>query len=68
MRRKWIEREATLQARIRQLEHIICPGEQHEYCMTVENEHLIDGTGTILYTRRYVCKRCGKIIEKEGPC
>lgn len=65
MRRKWIEHEATLRMRIRQLEHIICPGEQHELCKAGEEMHIIDGQGTTIYTRRYVCKRCGKITERE---
>ena len=68
MRKAWVEREAILRSRIRQLEHIICPGEQHEYCRAGEEIHVIDGHGTMIFTRRYVCKRCGKIEEREEYC
>ena len=65
-RKARIERMVKMEARIKQLEHIICPGEQHEYCKASEEMHIIDAQGSTTFTRRYVCKRCGKEITREG--
>ena len=64
-RKARIERMVRMEERIKQLENIICPGEQHEYCLAGQTMHIIDSYGTATYTRRYVCKRCGKEITRE---
>ena len=51
-------------ARIKELENIICPAEQHDFVMASETMHIIDGYGTTIYDRRYVCKRCLKQMNK----
>ena len=58
------EREAHYKFRIKELENIICPAEQHDYVMASEEMHIIDGHGTVIYDRRYVCKRCLKQMYK----
>lgn len=64
MRRKQIEENMLLRARIKELENIICPGEQHDYAKVSEESTIIDEYGACVYHRRYVCKRCLKAIEK----
>ena len=64
-RPKLREREMLFKARIKELENIICPAEQHDYEVVGEEMHIIDGYGTTIYSRRYVCKRCLKAIERE---
>ena len=59
------ERELLFKTRIKELENIICPAEQHDYAVASEEIHIIDGHGTMLYSRRYVCKRCLKAIERN---
>ena len=59
------ERELLFKARIKELENILCPAEQHDYAIAVEESHCLDGRGTMLYSRRYVCKRCLKAIERN---
>lgn len=62
--RKYSERELRYEARIRELENLLCPGEQHDF---KEVEHRIlraspDGFEVIAY-RRAVCARCYKVVE-----
>lgn len=64
-RKARIERMVRMEERIKQLERIICPGEQHDYCLFKENMYIVDSYGTTTYTRRYVCLRCGKEITRE---
>lgn len=59
------KRELLLKARIKELENLLCPGEQHDYHQVDEVSHVIDGRGTTTYTRRFVCKRCLKAVEKH---
>ena len=61
---KLVEREMLFKARIKELENILCPGEQHDYAMVSEEMHILDGYGTTAYTRRYVCRKCLKAVEK----
>lgn len=66
MRKKYlIESLRKAQARIEALENILCPAEQHDYAVASEEMHIIDGYGTIIYSRRYVCKRCLKAMERN---
>ena len=58
-------RELIFKARIKELENILCPAEQHDYAIASEEMHIIDGHGTAIYSRRYVCKRCLKAIERD---
>lgn len=51
--------------RIKELENIICPAEQHSFVMVDEELCITDSYGTTYRTRRYVCKKCLKEIEKE---
>ena len=59
------EREFLFKARIKELENILCPAEQHDYAVADEEMHIIDGCGTAIYSRRYVCKRCLKVMERD---
>ena len=65
---EWRERETLLKARIKELENLICPGELHEYQKVDEEMHLIDVMGTVIYDRRYVCKRCYKVTNRTEYC
>ena len=55
----------TQAARIRELEEILCPCEQHDWVST--GYHFDDGTGygdsTTFY--HYICKRCKKRMQME---
>ena len=51
--------------RIKELENIICPAEQHDFIKVDEEAYIIDGYGSTIFTRRYVCKRCLKEVEKD---
>lgn len=57
-RKRRNERELLLRARIKELENILCPGELHDWRRVSENHIIVDGYGTDIYVRRYVCKRC----------
>lgn len=59
-----VEREMLFKARIKELENIICHGEQHDYAIADEKTEVYDGRGSTVYHRRYVCKRCLKAVEK----
>lgn len=52
-------------ARVKELENIICPAEQHDFHLVGEKLCITDGYGTTYRTKRYVCKKCLKEIEKE---
>ena len=58
-------RNARVDARIKELENIICPAEQHDFVVAGETMHIIDGFGTTIYERHYVCKRCLKRMTKN---
>lgn len=63
---KRLEREnLLLKARINELENLLCPGESHEYKKVHEEWHSIDGHGTLVYDRRYVCQRCFNVMERR---
>lgn len=64
-RSRLVERELLFKARIKELENILCPAERHDYAVAGEEMHIIDGHGTTIYSRRYVCKRCLKAIERD---
>ena len=64
MFRKVKELELLYKARIKELENVICPGEQHDYAMVDETQTARD-YGVIVYHRRYVCKRCLKAKENS---
>ena len=55
-------RELELMSRIKELENLLCPAEQHDYHMVDEVEHVMYAAGLaeIEYTRVYVCKKCFK--------
>lgn len=57
--------ETALKFRIKELENIICPAEQHDYALADETIHVVDGHGTTVFSRRYVCKRCLKAKERD---
>ena len=63
MFRKIKERELLYKARIKELENVICPGEQHDYAL-VDETKVLKEYGVFVFHRRYVCKRCLK--AKEG--
>ena len=58
------EIEAHYKFRIKELENIICPGEQHDYALVDETQVLREN-GVFVYHRRYVCKRCLKAKEES---
>lgn len=64
MFRKIKERELLYKTRIKELENVICPGEQHDYALVDETQNLSE-YGVFVYHRRYVCKRCLKVKEKS---
>lgn len=66
--KKRLEHELIQKARIKELENIICPGEIHDYQMVDEETRIVGCNGRPIYTRRYVCKRCLKAIEKVEYC
>lgn len=53
-----------LRARIKELENIICPAQQHSYIEVSKKSDVIDGYGTVVYHRRYVCKKCLREYEE----
>lgn len=57
--------ETALELRIKELENIICPAEQHDYALVDETMHVVDGYGTTVFSRRSVCKRCLKVKERN---
>jgi hypothetical protein len=64
MFRKIKERELLYKTRIKELENVICPGEQHDYALVNETPTFKE-YGIIVYHRRYVCKRCLKAKEES---
>lgn len=59
------KRELLLQARIKELENILCPAEQHDWREVSSTMHLLDSQGTTICTKRLVCRRCYKSIEQD---
>ena len=64
MFRKIKERELLYKARIKELENVICPGEQHDYAL-VDETKVLKEYGVFVFHRRYVCKRCLKAKEES---
>jgi hypothetical protein len=62
--RRRTELELLLRVRIKELENILCPGELHDWQRVSENHIIVDGYGTEIYVRRYVCKRCLRADER----
>jgi hypothetical protein len=60
-----IARETTLKARIKELENILCPAEQHDFALVDKTMHVVDAHGTTAFSCRYVCKRCLKVKERD---
>lgn len=54
-----------LKTRVKELENILCPGEQHTYKEVSHEDSIIDEYCTCLRTTRYVCTRCFKAIEEQ---
>ena len=56
------KREFEYQARIKELENIICPAEQHDFHVVDKIEHIIPSgpSADIEYTETLVCKKCLK--------
>lgn len=49
-----------LQNRIKELEQLLCPAEQHDFVKVHRTTHIIDAYGSALHDDKYVCKRCLK--------
>lgn len=64
MFRKIKERELLYKMRIKELENVICPGEQHDYAL-VDETKVLKEYGVFVFHRRYVCKRCLKVKEES---
>ena len=60
------KRELLLQARIKELENILCPAEQHDYHEVDKTRHIVDSYGTEIFTKKFICRRCYKRVEKES--
>lgn len=60
------KREMLLEARIKELENLLCPADQHDYRVADTTAHLVPSCGTaeFQYTDVLVCKRCFKRKEK----
>ena len=65
---KWRKRKneecILLRVRIKELENILCPAEVHDWQKVSESYRVIDGYGTGVFDRRYVCKRCLRAREE----
>ena len=59
-------REMLLEARIKELENLLCPADQHDYYVADTTAHLVptSGTAEFQYTDVLVCKRCFKRKER----
>lgn len=62
----WRKKEFEYQARIKELENIICPAEQHDFHVVDEVEHIIPAgvSADIEYTEILVCKKCLKRVTR----
>ena len=58
----WISKVeiAKYDARIKELENIICPAEQHDFVQLSEERTLFNGYGTEYVYRSFICKKCLK--------
>lgn len=56
------KKEYQYQARIKELENIICPAEQHDFHVVDKIEHIIPAGSSvdIEYTEIMICKKCLK--------
>lgn len=64
-KRKYREENLQLLNRIKELEQLLCPAEQHDF-VKVDRTTYVVGYGSELHDDRYVCKRCLKTkIEVE---
>lgn len=61
--KKEVERDVLLRCRIKELENILCPGEQHDFKEVSRTTHY--GNRDLTYTVRYVCQRCLKAKEES---
>ena len=59
-KRKCREENIRLQNRIKELEQLLCPAEQHDFIKVSRTTHIIDAYGSALHDDRYVCRRCLK--------
>lgn len=65
-KRKYQEENLQLLNRIKELEQLLCPAEQHDYIRTSRTTHILDAYGSATHDDRYICKRCLKTkIEVE---
>ena len=64
------KRELLLEMRIKELENLLCPADQHDYCVAGTTAHLVptSGTAEFQYTDVLVCKRCFKRKERTRYC
>ena len=62
---KYKERELLLEARIKELENLLCPAEQHDYVKVNELEHLVGSHGSTVLHQTFVCRRCLKRTTKD---
>lgn len=44
--------ETALKFRIKELENIICPAEQHDYALADETMHIVDVQGTTVFSSK----------------
>ena len=57
------ERELELGFRVRELENIICPLEQHEF-IAISKSYQPDNGGSGYMIVKYICKKCLKKTQK----
>ena len=69
--RKLLSSNQNLQNRLKQLEEILCPCEQHEYVVVdIETTYPYMGGPSveILDKRKLVCRRCKKVVYDYNGC
>lgn len=61
-RKKREQHEILLRARIKELENLLCPAEQHDF-VAVNTRFQTAGIGDVQMIKRWVCRRC--LLTKE---
>lgn len=65
-KKKYQVENMQLQNRIKELEQLLCPAEQHNFVKVGRTTYIIDEYGSALHDDRYVCSRCLKVkIETD---
>lgn len=60
-KKKYQIENMQLQYRIKELEQLLCPAEQHNFVKVSRTTYIIDAYGSTLHDDKYVCSRCLKV-------